>query len=311
MEFYKFKDTIEQVEDGLEADWINLADPDEGELETVAELCGLSASFLAETLDIKEHPRVDRSEAALLIVIQVPADSHIGASPFGVTVPVGVFIQTKRLITVCRRPSVVAEALKAAFGKSKIWTPILMTGYLFRSVGSSFINALNKLEEMAVQAETSLRIRPENDVLLELLNIQKSLIGLTVALKSNHGLLEKLYHNEQTFGLHMSKIEKSVLDEAAIEIQQAVFTAEIFGQVLVSMSEVFGSIISNNLNKIMKFLAGVTIVLMVPAIIAGLYGMNVASLPGSDLSYAFWLLCGFCLFLMVSVSFIFAKKKWF
>lgn len=132
-----------------------------------------------------------------------------------------------------------------------------------------------------------------------------------MALKSNHGLLDTLRHNEQTFGLHMSKIEKSVLDEATIEIQQAVFTAEIFNQVLASMSEVFGSIISNNLNKIMKFLAGVTIVLMVPAIIAGLYGMNVATLPGSELNHAFWLLCGLCLLLMVSVSFIFAKKKWF
>lgn len=311
MEFYKFQDTIELVEDGLEADWINLADPGDDELANVADLCGLSPSFLAEPLDLKEHPRVDRSGAALLILIQVPAASHIGASPFGVTVPVGVFIQAKRLITVCRQPSVVAEALKAAFDKSKSWTPMLLTGYLFRSVGGSFINALNKLEEVATQAETSLRIRPENDVLLQLLNIQKALIGLTVALKSNHGLLETLSHNEQTFGLHMSKIEKSVLDEATIEIQQAVFTAEIFNQVLASMSEVFGSIISNNLNKIMKFLAGVTIVLMVPAIIAGLYGMNVATLPGSELNHAFWLLCGLCLLLMVSVSFIFAKKKWF
>ena len=144
---------------------------------------------------------------------------------------------------------------------------------------------------------------------MALLDIEKALIDITLALKSNHALMDK-FRQSEPFGLSLNKDEKDILDDAVTENQQAVFMAEIFGQILSSMSDAFGSIISNNLNKIMKFLAGVTIVLMLPSIIAGIYGMNVG-LPLAEVSGAFWILLGLCLGLMLAVSVLFAKKKWF
>ena len=306
MDFFKFQETVQPVSKMEDADWINLEDPDQAELETVAELCGLEASFLAEPLDLREHPRVEQTEAALLIVIRCAADWHPDSDDsFGGTVPVGIFIQPKRLITICRQP-LVMNSLKPVLGKNRTWSPMLITGCLFRSCGNGFISILEKLEDQSDLAEARLRLRPENDALLSLLNIQKTLIGLTVALKSDHGLLEK-FRLKDPFGLHLTANEKSVLEEAAIETQQAVFTAEIFGQVLASMSDAFGSIISNNLNKIMKFLAGVTIVLMLPTIVAGLYGMNVTWLPGAVLTNAFWLICTFLLAMMLLFRVYFAQ----
>jgi magnesium transporter len=94
------------------------------------------------------------------------------------------------------------------------------------------------------------------------------------------------------------------------ENQQAIFMADIFSQVLTSLSDAFGTIISNNLNKIMKFLAGVTIVLTIPMIVVGFYGMNL-TLPGENLPLAFWGVCALCAGVMLAVSVLFAKKHWF
>jgi len=303
-------EVIHPVTDLAQADWIDLSAPDKDRLEAVAEHCGLSAALLAEPLDPKEHPRVEQNESVFLIVLRLAVDNWVPEDDyFGGTVPVGIFIQNDRLITVCSQAGLVEKLLRPVFEKRRQWSPILLLGCLFRACGSSFIKALEKLEELSSEAEVSLRRRPENDVLLDVMNIQKALIDITVALKSDYGLLEK-FRQRQPFGLNVTKLEKGVLEEAMIETQQAVFTADIFGQVLSSLSDAFGSIISNNLNKIMKFLTGVTIVLMLPTLVSGLYGMNV-ELPGSNYSGAFWMLCGFCLALVLSVSFMFAKKKWF
>lgn len=306
--YYKFSDTVQPLDTAEGANWIDLADPSEEELAGVAEGYALSASWLAEPLDPKEHPRVERNEAVLLIVIRLTADWFGAGEAFAGTVPVGIFIESGRLVTVCRQRG-LAEKLSPLFGRNRRWSPLLLTGCIFRICGSSYIKTLEKLEDLATQAESRLRRRPDNDSLLELLNIQKSLIDLTVALKSDHGLLEK-FHQAGPFGLNLSRAEKSVFEEALIETQQAVFTADIFNQVLASMSDAFGSVISNNLNAIMKFLAGVTIVLMLPTIIAGIYGMNV-ELPGQGGRGAFWLLLGLCLALMLIVSLFFSRKKWF
>ena len=306
---YKFSETIECSLDSEKPDWIDLSDPEVGELTEIGDKYGVPQWILTDPLDPKERPRVDQDGPAVLLVARLSVREMQPEGPAFRTVPVGIIIIQDVVITVCRSPELVGDHLKRLFTRKRHWTCVRLAFALFHASGTGFIENIELMEEMAGAAEARLRLSPENEELLALLNIEKALIDTTVALKSNHGLMDK-FRQPEPFGLVLSKDERDILDDALTENQQAIFMAEIFGQILASMSDAFGSIISNNLNKTMKFLAGVTIVLMLPTIIAGLYGMNVG-LPGSEARGAFIILCVVCLALMLVVSVLFAKKKWF
>ena len=306
---YTFSEIIEISRDGEKPDWIDLSDPDEAELAEVGRQYSLPQWILTDPLDPKERPRADQDGAAVLLVARLSDRTTTPEGPVFRTVPVGIIIVPGLVVTVCRSPELVNVHLKRLFSRKRNWSCVRLAFALFLASGTGFIENIERMEELAGEAEAQLRRSPENEELLTLMTIEKALIDTTIALKSNHVLMEK-FRQPDPFGLKLSKDERDILDDSMIENQQAIFMAEIFGQVLASMSDAFGSIISNNLNKTMKFLAGVTIVLMLPTIIAGLYGMNV-SLPGSEARGAFIILCALCLVMMLMVSILFAKKKWF
>ena len=306
---YKFSDYITPCSPEEKPDWIDLSDPEEEELAEVSRLYNAPQWFLVDPLDPKERPRVDQDEAGLLVVVRLSAREILPDGPTFQTVPVGIIIFPGLVVTVCRKAGLVSGHLARLFHRKRHWSCVRLAFALFHASGTGFIENLEKMEDQAGEAEARLRRSPENEELLAILNIEKSLIDITIALKSNHELMGKFNRNDP-FGLTLSKDERDILDDAMTENQQAVFMAEIFGQILASMSDAFGSIISNNLNKTMKFLAGVTIVLMLPTIIAGIYGMNVG-LPFAEASGAFIGLSLLCLGLMLAVSVLFAKKKWF
>ena len=306
---YTFSETIEISREGAEPDWIDLSDPDECELAEIGRRYNLPQWFLTDPLDSKERPRVDQDGEAVLLVVRLSDRTLTPEGPVFRTAPVGIIIVPGLVVTVCRGPELVNVHLKRLFSRRRRWTCVRLAFALFYGSGAGFIETLERMEDLAGEAEARLREQPENEELLALLNLEKSLIDTTIALKSNHVLMDK-FRQPDPFGLILSKDEKDILDDAMIENQQAIFMAEIFGQTLASMSDAFGSIISNNLNKTMKFLAGVTIVVMLPTLITGLYGMNVG-LPGSGAEEAFVILCALCLVMMLAVSILFAKKKWF
>ena len=306
---FKFSEYINPCPPGEKPDWIDASHPGEEELAEISQTYNLPRWFLDDPLDPKERPRVDQDEAGLLVVVRLSVRDEKADGLRFHTVPVGIAILPGLIITVCRRPGLVQEHLDRLFKRKRGWSCIRLAFALFHAAGTGFIENLEKMEEQAGEAEARLRRSPENAELLSILNIEKALIDITIALKSNHELMGK-FRRDDPFGLVLTRDESDLLDDAVTENQQAIFMAEIFGEILASMSDAFGSIISNNLNKIMKFLAGVTIVLMLPTIIAGIYGMNVA-LPLAEARGAFIGLCVLCLGLMLGVSVLFAKKKWF
>lgn len=306
---YKFSDTIEQCQDGEKPDWIDLASPTEAEIDDICSTYQLSDRFLIDPLDPKERPRVDLEEEAILLVFRLPILEKIHGSGKFSTIPVGIIIAPGLVITVCRHPELVNMHFKRMIKRKRCWTTARFVFSLFLTASTGFVENIEHMEELSSESEAKMRHMTENEELLRLLSLEKSLIDITIALKSNHVLMEKFLQPEP-FGLTLSKDEIEVLDDALIENQQGIFMAEIFGQVLGSLSDAFGSIISNNLNKTMKFLAGITVVVMLPTLVTGFYGMNV-SLPGSNIEGAFMILSGVCLALMLVVSVFFAKKKWF
>jgi magnesium transporter len=162
------------------------------------------------------------------------------------------------------------------------------------------------MERITDSAELSLSKSQQNKEIMTLLSLDKALIVYTVALKSNRAIMTKVIEGKILF---QTQEELDLLDHALIENQQAIYMADIFGQIIGSVGDAFGNIINNNLNKVMKFLAGVTIILMLPTLVVGAYGMNVR-LPIADNSMAFWILALICVITSGVMWLYFWLKKW-
>ena len=287
-------------------EWIDLEAPIPEELLEVSQELRLPPLFLADPLDPRERPRLDQEGQEVLMIIRVPLSHAHGGRPVFSTVPLGIIVKGGTLVTVCPEPGLARRILSRWSRKPKPVTIMRLAMKLFIESSADFIRDLELMEDITDEAESSLSISQQNEQIWTLLTIDKALINYTVALKSNRAIISKLL-DDKVFP--MTAEEDDLLDHALIENQQAIYMADIFGQILGSVGDAFGNIINNNLNKVMKFLAGVTIILMVPTFIVGAYGMNVG-LPMAHHRLAFLVLMILCLVLSGALWLVFRRRKW-
>jgi magnesium transporter len=293
--------------DGDKTEWINLEDPHHEELEEVASELGLPMEFLTDPLDPMERPRLDQEDGCDLMIISVPFIGEKEEKDLSfATTPLGVIVRDGVLVTVCAEVGLVCDLLTRWKKKPK---PVDRKKAIIKILIESsidFIHHLEVMERLTDTAELSLAKSQQNQEIMTLLNIEKVLIVYTVALKSNRAIMTKVMGGK--FFLERQD-ELDLIDQALIENQQAIYMADIFGQIIGSVGDAFGNIINNNLNKVMKFLAGVTIILMLPTLIVGAYGMNIG-LPLAGHRHAFLILSIICVLLSGLMWLYFLRKRW-
>jgi magnesium transporter len=179
---------------------------------------------------------------------------------------------------------------------------------VFEKVVQNFMEFLKEINQRRNQYETSLYQSNSNVDLLNLMRIQKSLVYFVTALRSNEMLMMKL---ERTNFLSLNEEEREFLNDLIVDTSQALEMANIYTNILTSTLDAFASIISNNLNNVMKRLTSITIILSLPVMVASLYGMNVDNIPWAHSSYAFYVPIGLSIAIAVVISWYFMKKKWF
>lgn len=287
-------------------DWINLENPSPEECADIHERYGVPLEHLQAVLDYNERPRMEHDDKAVLLIVRAPVqdDKHRRA-PFS-TCPVAVILTPLLAITVCVRENLVTDLLKRKFKGSSARLNIRLALLLLLRVSTTFIQHLRLMDEQVERLEQALAQSMRNQELLSMLHLEKSLIYFLTALKGNHAVMEKLAANTRVVA---SPEELELLDDALIESKQATDMAEIYSQIMGSLSDAFGAIVSNNVNKVMKVLTGLTIVFMIPSIIGALYGMNVP-LPWQDKPYAFAGLCALCALLSFAVYRALKKMDW-
>ncbi|MDR1084986.1 MAG: magnesium transporter CorA family protein [Deltaproteobacteria bacterium] len=293
------------VSAGNAPEWIDLEDPCSEELSEIAARYNVPPMFLVDPLDHRERPRLDDENGISLVIVRLPIYHNSAKRQFS-TMPLGLIMMPGMVITVCREPGIVKQLVSRQIRKPRQVALSSMLYKIFVEISSDFIHQLEVLEEMAEEAEMTLGKSQQNEQILTLLTIEKALINFSVALHSNRSIMEKVRNGDAS---QLSKEQTDWVDYALNENQQALFTVEIFGQIVGSMSDAFGTIISNNLNKVMKFLTGVTIILMVPTLIVGAYGMNV-QLPLAESPWAFAILVVFSVGLSLAIWLYFNRRKW-
>lgn len=292
--------------------WIHLYGPfGTEETQKLSEQLSVDIDFITDSLDIDERSRYESEEGVDLIVLKTPLPndgiSDIEASYL--TIPIGIIRTEDYLITVSAFRNQVIEFFINTPPKN--FNPADVDGTIlaiFERNVTMFQQFLKNINNERYAYEKALYKSSSNDDLTKLLNIQKSLIYFVTNLRFNDLLLLKM---QRTNFLRIKDEEKlDILGDIIIENQQALSMSEMYSDILNGTMDAFASIISNNLNEIMKRLTSVTILLTVPMLIASFYGMNVR-LPGEEQPYSFVFVFGLCIVISSIMGYYFVKKKWF
>lgn len=294
---------LEKIKTPVNGSWVNVVNPTRQEIKKLVGW-GMEMEFVNYSLDQDEIARMERDDEYTFILLRIPIHQLESEIPY-TTIPLGIMILGNKIITVCRHDNDILHVLAA--GKYRL----LKTGkryrfvlYLFLENSVRYLHFLREISRSTELVEDRLRKSPRNREVLELLKYQKSLTYFSTALRSNEVMMERV-QKTQLFNYYEE--DKDLLEDVRTENQQAIQMTGITTEILSGMMEAFASIISNNLNGVMRALTALTIILNVPAIVMSLYGMN-AVLPGKVNPFMFLMISGFSLAVAAAATFIFYKK---
>ncbi|MDR3280387.1 MAG: magnesium transporter CorA family protein [Synergistaceae bacterium] len=301
----------EQIPAGV---WFKLTGPTASELRDVSEAAGVPLDFLQAALDMEEPSRIEVEDDHMLIITNVPKFDD--GSSFGYdTIPMGIVISRDYFLTVCLEENEVLDDfdnLHHLFFDTKKRTRLLLQ--ILYKCALLYLKDLRIMNRRTDEIEQDLRRSMKNKELFLLLDLQKALTYFTVALRSNRNVVERLMRLFSNATVHhMVKLredDEELLEDVRIEFDQAIEMVQMHGEILASMMDAFASVISNNLNIVMKFLTSVTIVMAIPTMIASFFGMNVP-VPWQESTIGFVYAMVVALTLTISVTVIFWKKKMF
>ena len=291
--------------------WIALTNPTASEIIDIADTYQIDPDHLRAPLDEEERSRIEVEDEYTLILVDIPSIEERNGKDWFVTIPLAIITTKDVLITVCLEETPVLTSFMD--GRVRDFHTFMKTRFILQILyknATQFLQYLRIIDKKSEVIERKFHQSQKNEELIELLELEKSLVYFTTSLRSNEVVLEKL--------LRIEKIKKypedtDLLEDVIVENKQAIEMANIYSGILSGTMDAFASVISNNLNIVMKFLATVTIVLSIPTMIASFYGMNVNShgMPFADSPYGFAIVLGLTLLLSLFVAYIFNKKDLF
>ncbi len=272
--------------------WVDVRDVSRDDLDVLEKDYGVLPEHLQDMLDVDERSRIEKEDSYTMLILRLPIyDSRYEVIYF--TVPVGVILFKDRVVTVCASDCEVLQELSG--GKVRDLSPANKSAFVLRLMGRAAIVYLRYHKDQnrrtnAIELELQRSIK--NNELVKLLAIEKSLVFFTTSLRSDELVLEKL---QKGAAVRFKDDEAELLEDVATDFRQAIEMSNIHSDILSGMMDAFASVISNNLNIVMKRLTIVSIVLMIPTFVVSVFGMNVPFPGGVDSSpVAFGLIMGGC-----------------
>lgn len=295
--------SIDRIEEGC---WVSVIHPNEEELESLQEETGIDIDDLRAPLDDEERSRIELEDHYNMILVDIPS---LDEKDRYVTIPLGIYMTKEHIITICLEETPVLKAF--ANRRVREFYTFKKTRFVFQILyrnAASYLRYLRIIDRKSEKIEEKLHVSQKNSELIELLELEKSLVYFTTSLRSNEVVLEKLLRTER---VRKYPEDEDLLEDVIIENKQAIEMANIYSGILSGTMDAFASVISNNLNIVMKFLATVTIVLSIPTMIASFFGMNFDNIPLGHAPYGFAVTIILTLVVSGVVALFFQKKNLF
>ncbi len=305
--FYKNNNGLFLTEDREDNNWINVVCPTEGETQFLLQELQIPEAFYNDIEDIDERPRIETENGWSLIIIRIPFKSNDKKLPFN-TAPLGLIFKEDAFVSLCFHQTDILSDFVLYTQRKKISVNNHYDLVLKLLLSSSvwFQKYLKQINQRIKLAEDNLEKSIKNEELQALLQIEKCLVFFITSLKGN----DILFHRIKNLKSQRDTFDLDLLEDVEIELRQAEETTNVYSNILTGMMDAYASVISNNLNIIMKRLTSISIILMIPTLVASLYGMNVPNDLQQNSN-------GFFIILLVSLGisivgvFLFKKKNLF
>ena len=309
--FKTIDSSIHEIQEPEEGCWVALTNPTATEIFQISERFGIEVDDLRAPLDEEERARIEAEDNYTLILVDIPMIEERNDKDWYGTIPLGIIVTKKMIFTICLEDTQVLARFME--GRVRNFFTYMKTRFILQILyrnASMYLRYLRIIDKKSEQVEEKLHLSTRNEELIELLELQKSLTYFITSLRSNEVVLEKL--------LKIDSIKKypedtDLLEDVITENKQAIEMANVYSGILNGTMDAFASIISNNMNIVMKVLAIITIVMSIPTIVFSAYGMNVAG-SGMPLSRS---PLGFLIIILISVAIsvvaaiILSKKRFF
>ena len=301
--YLKYSEDFLIAKEWAPGSWVNIETPTPDELTNLKAKFGLPEDFLNDLSDIDERPRVEHNDGWDCIVLRIPVKDN--DMPF-VTIPLGVMIKDEYIVTVCLyRNTLISDFIEHT--QKRHTTISSSSDFILRLLKSSaywYIRYLKDVKNIVAAAEVDLKKSIRNEDLLKLMNLQKTFVIFATSISGNNILLERINR------LYRDELDKGLLEDVSIELRQADSTVTIATQMLDRTMNTYASVISNNVNAIMKRLTSISLILMIPTLIASFYGMNVDVGISMDNHWAFGYIVGAGFILAVVTCLWLRKIRW-
>ncbi len=301
---------LDTIEPGC---WVHLGNPSDEEICFVADQLHIEADFLRDPLDEEESARIDYEEGLNIVIVDIP---HIVPTEDGFsyeTIPLGVFITEQNLITVCLEENALVEDFWN--GRVKDFDTAKKTRFLLQLLyrnATKYLRYLRMIDKASDRLESILHKSMRNRELIQMLRLNKSLVYFSTSLKANEVILEKIMRSHNIIKYEE---DSDLLEDVIIENKQAIEMANIYSGVLANMTDAFASIVSNNLNNVMRIFTIISITLSIPTLIFSMYGMNfdggMMGMPFTDKPWGFMLIIVISMVLSGAVAWFLTRSRMF
>ncbi|MCP4178606.1 MAG: magnesium transporter CorA family protein [bacterium] len=306
--FKKIDEGLQEIDEIEKDSWINAINPNYVELNEISKALDLPEEFLTDPLDVDERPRIEIEDDHILIILRIPYfDKNHPEIPYN-TMPLGIVYSPNHIVTICSAETeILTTFLDRRIKKLSLKNKEKFIFLIFLRTAILYLKFLKQISNMTDNLEKELHKSMKNRELIKLLDLEKSLVYFTTSLKADEIMIDRLSRAKK---FKLDADDKDLLEDVVVEYKQAIEMSNVYSNILSGMMDAFASVISNNLNVVMKFLTSITIILMLPTLVASIFGMNVA-LPFQNSPYAFMMTMGLSIILAICGIIFFFNRKWF
>ena len=299
------ENTFTQIPGWTPGCWVNVECPDNADFNFLTQTLGIPETVLAYANDIDERPRIERDDPWVLTILRIPARSDNPDRPI-YTIPIAIISGPSTVVTVCYYKNNVIQDF-IIHSRSRRISVTCGSTFILRLIYSSafwYLEFLKLISGKVTEAEKQLARSVKNSDLMQLMQLQKALVYFNTSLRGNEVLIGRLRH------VFTDEFDLDLLEDVEIELKQALNTVSVYSEILSGTLDTYASVISNNVNVIMKRMTSVTIVMMIPTLIASFYGMNVV-IDLSSSPYAFWIIVTMAAALTAGTILLLRRIHWF
>lgn len=310
VKYYKTEDRrIHEEESAHDGVWIQMVNPNVSEGQMIADLLGIDIQDVMAALDEEESSRIELEDGYTLIIVDIPSAEIRHEKESYTTVPLGIILTSDEIVTVCTEDTPVLQAflnnrVKEFSTKKKLR---FVYQILYR-IAVLYQSDLRIIDKMRTEIEERVGDDTEEVDLIALHELESTLVYFATSLRANDVVLDRLTRYKR---LEQYPEDKELLDDVIVENRQAIEMTTIYRDIINGTRELLSSVIDNRMNSIMKSLTVVTIIMAIPTVISGIYGMNVnaSGVPLAASTHGFAIICGIMVVICVLLLLWLRKKR--